>query len=505
MLWSCEKITENELVNERFDIKARFKKEKISFSNFKSDKVVFSFLSDNVNLNKSNKSLKGKFNNFNYIKLIDSSKIILFKDNDLITYTFPVLTTLDKGSEDFFNLVIKKDKEVLSAFVIKYIPKDDILELQKNEFVGKVEIFNSNGKRIAKGKIDNLNKEINQKEKKYLGKSFQSDDCIPKFEPVYTVCGCGGNADGHAPSGCPNCNGSGLDGYNITICPNVGSLDDNNNEDWQDDFNILNDNIPDSTGVSTGGDGTGGNTPTSPTSLSNSVSIIEAFSYYGIILSNSEITYLIDNMSTTQTIINFLNNNRFNWAEKFTKEAIKALSEGKEVDFIGLYIENDTPDDNYVYQGPKQLIPSSLVLSNGSTVNVTFITYTTDNKSSNQQVAKELVDGLKFALEQANSYLSVTDKITTINVYATTNGTHTGPNHYNGTALDINSVNGERMAVSGITNQITELQKAFDNFQYIRENFGPYFKHKYTISNNTWNYSYPVDDHKNHIHISIRK
>ena len=66
-------------------------------------------------------------------------------------------------------------------------------------------------------------------------------------------------------------------------------------------------------------------------------------------------------------------------------------------------------------------------------------TCTSDNKSSNQKVAVELINGIRFALEQANNNLSYSDKITSINVYATTNGNGvTGiSNHLKATAIDI--------------------------------------------------------------------
>ena len=55
-------------------------------------------------------------------------------------------------------------------------------------------------------------------------------------------------------------------------------------------------------------------------------------------------------------------------------------------------------------------------------------------------------------------------------------------------------------------NLATEItQNAMDNFQYIRENFGPHFKHKYSIETNTWNYNHPVSGHKDHIHIAVRR
>jgi len=189
----------------------------------------------------------------------------------------------------------------------------------------------------------------------------------------------------------------------------------------------------------------------------------------------------------------------------YLREAIDALDNDGEVDFEELYISVDTPDDNYIYQGEKQLIPNPLVLSNGDIVTVNFISYTTDNLSSNQQVSIDLIDSIKFSIEQANQTLSLSDKIISINIYATTNGTHgTDSNHYNGTAVDINRINGKRMVETGVTNQIIELQNAFDSFTYIRENFGPHFKHK-TLTNGNINLNYPVSDHSSHIHISIRR
>ncbi len=193
----------------------------------------------------------------------------------------------------------------------------------------------------------------------------------------------------------------------------------------------------------------------------------------------------------------------------FGNLAIDAFINNGEVDFEELYISVDTPDDDYVYQGSTQLIPNPLVLSNGDNITVTFETYTEDNLSSNQQVATDLIDGIKFAIELANSNLSSADKITSINIYATTNGKHKAlSNHYKGTAVDINRINGNRMTQTGLTNQIIELQEAFDNFIYIRENFGPHFKHKFSVEDpigNQWDYNYSVSDHTSHIHIAVRR
>ena len=237
---------------------------------------------------------------------------------------------------------------------------------------------------------------------------------------------------------------------------------------------------------------------------------------------SNQINWVNDDMNNQNVIdiISFLNlhkpldgNDDTPYAINFAQSAVEALVNNGEVDFKELVIIIDTPDDNYDYQGDKQHIPNPLTLSNGENIIVTFETYTSDDKSSNQEVAIELINAMRFALEQANNNLSSDNKITSINVYATTNGHgEPGPNnhsnHLKATAVDINSINGDRMAVTGLTDKIKELQIAFDNFQYIRENFGPYFKHKFTRENpigSQWNYNYPVSGHKDHIHISIRE
>lgn len=191
--------------------------------------------------------------------------------------------------------------------------------------------------------------------------------------------------------------------------------------------------------------------------------------------------------------------------KEFAKEAVNALVNGEYVNFGEVYIETNTPDDNYIYSGITQLISNPIILSNGNQISITFGVTGSDNQNSNKLVSVDLVDGIKFALEQANNNLSLSNKITNIHIAATTNGQHSPTsNHTNGTAIDISRINGKKMAITGITDQIIELQKALDNFQYVRENFGPHFKHKYYKNTNTWNYNYPVGGHRDHIHFSVR-
>jgi hypothetical protein len=177
-----------------------------------------------------------------------------------------------------------------------------------------------------------------------------------------------------------------------------------------------------------------------------------------------------------------------------------------EVVIVDGFIETLTPDDNYDYQGPTMLIPNPLVLNNGNSVPITFGTTDSDGINANQQVSPDLVDAIKYAIENANNNLSGGDKISSIHISASTNGEHSSTsNHTKNTAVDISRINGNKMMVTGITNQIIELQKAFDNFLYIRENFGPHFKHKYYINSNTWNYNHPIGGHQDHIHIAVRR
>ncbi len=194
-------------------------------------------------------------------------------------------------------------------------------------------------------------------------------------------------------------------------------------------------------------------------------------------------------------------------AQAFFDAAVQELQNNPdaEVNWEELYIETPTSDDGFDFNGFKEKIPNQLLLDNGDTVNVTFGVTKSDKQNADQEVATLLIDGIKFALNQANNNLQDSEKITDIYVMATTNGKHgTDSNHYKGTAVDISRINGQKMIVSGLTQQIIELQEAMDDFQNVRENFGPHFKHKFFIGSNTWDLSYNVGGHQDHIHFSVR-
>tara|TARA_B110001450_G_C17647014_1_gene491647 strand:+ start:98 stop:1681 length:1584 start_codon:yes stop_codon:yes gene_type:complete len=237
--------------------------------------------------------------------------------------------------------------------------------------------------------------------------------------------------------------------------------------------------------------------------------ILNYFSFDSEPLTNAQKEWINNPVNSIEVdkLLIFLNqNNDSTETKEFAKEAIEALLNGEYVNFGEAYIETNTPDGNYIYSGTTQLISNPIILSNGNQISITFGVTGSDNQNSNKLVSVDLVDGIKFALEQANNNLSLSNKIKSIHIAATTNGQHSPTsNHTNGTAIDISRINGEKMAITGITDQIIELQKALDNFQYVRENFGPHFKHKYYKNTNTWNYNYPVGGHRDHIHFSVRR
>lgn len=230
----------------------------------------------------------------------------------------------------------------------------------------------------------------------------------------------------------------------------------------------------------------------------------------GIYNNSSDLGQWLYTQATNYEIVslnNFLAENEDNLeAKAFAIEAATAFMNDGEVDFEETYIYTETTDDSFVFQGSKELIPNPLVLLNGSEISITYGT-TNDNINANQPVSIDLINGMKFAIQNANSNLSASDQITNIYIMATTNGHGTTgtSNHLKATAVDISRINGQKMALTGLTEQIKELQKAMDNYDHVRENFGPSFKHKYSMESDSWNYNHPVKGHKDHIHFSVRR
>jgi len=97
--------------------------------------------------------------------------------------------------------------------------------------------------------------------------------------------------------------------------------------------------------------------------------------------------------------------------------------------------------------------------------------------------------------------------VDSINISATTNGQHApNSNHYNGTAVDINKVNGERVINAGkdssVASDVRSIQNAANNPKVgvAHENYGPagLYKDGKQITNQKLQ-----SQHENHIHITI--
>lgn len=223
-------------------------------------------------------------------------------------------------------------------------------------------------------------------------------------------------------------------------------------------------------------------------------------------LKKSEIRWLSRNQIEKDSIIQFYESNSSDESIEFLKAAVEALKDNQAVSFENAYIETPTPDDNYKYSGDKVLITMPLLLSSKDTVIIKFGITKSDKISANQPVSPDLIEAIKHGLEKTNQKLEKSQVIKSIFVMATTNGGHgIKSNHYTATAVDISGINGEKIVFIQSSPQVEHLQKSFDTFLLIRENFGPVFNHKYSVERDKWNYNYKLKHpHDDHIHISVR-
>ncbi len=156
--------------------------------------------------------------------------------------------------------------------------------------------------------------------------------------------------------------------------------------------------------------------------------------------------------------------------------------------------EHDEDENNISDQNdPVELMPASITLHTGKVISITF-GVTADGEGAQKTVSKRLITALTQALELASVYV----EINSINVFATTNGTHTSPksNHYKGLALDISKINGIPIILLGLDEKVIRLQGAFEAVPNRRENFGPVLKLKLGLP-------WAIGGHQDHIHFSI--
>lgn len=260
-LTNCEKEDSN-LKNEEIGIKAIFEKKEMTVDQFRNKLLNSSFIASKKTSKDYSKFI---FNTFyqkkddDFVIGIDTSKVIVFFNGNLTTYTVAAYTK-DNSVGCFYNIVFRESNNKFEEFLFKYTPSNstNIDGNYDNIFEGNIDYLNADGEVLKSFNTNNSNsKNVNSSE--LNAKDVAVISCTFTAEPIYDNCGAGGNADGHGPSGDPNCNGSPLIGYNYEIsCPEGPATGGGNtNPDPTD---------PDygSGGGSTGGDESTNSLPTDP-------------------------------------------------------------------------------------------------------------------------------------------------------------------------------------------------------------------------------------------------
>lgn len=178
-------------------------------------------------------------------------------------------------------------------------------------------------------------------------------------------------------------------------------------------------------------------------------------------LSTIQKNYLNTHTTRKAEILDFYQKNQTVNGKQFIELAITAMANDQFVNVEEAFIETPTFDIEYETEEMEEnaaFLPIPIVLSSLDTVQIKFGITNSDQQHANQRVSPVLIEGIKHAIELANSNLLDTDKIKSIYVMATTNGKHGAySNHYHGGAADISRINDEKMILSGITYQIIQL------------------------------------------------
>ncbi|APG64574.1 hypothetical protein LPB136_03975 [Tenacibaculum todarodis] len=301
---NCQNQETDSLNNEHFGINPKFEKQTISFTKLKNENNSLDWLLNKNELNQYKKQRGENSTYFDFIRLIDSSKVVVFQDSVIKTYTLPIITSLPKEDTEFFNLVIKKVNNQTTVFVIKYKPINYNNNIEK--FVGEIEVFNKDGEIIA-------TKNINNQQQQKSSNNIYSRSCVT-IDAIYARCGCGGNANGHPPSGAWCCEGSPQIGMEYTFCNN-----DNSNS-----------------GGSTVGNG---GIPTNPTTVDD-ILLLET-NFWNSLTSDQQNFCLFNNV-VYDDIKDFLFTNNYSYqAKNFAKQIIKSLENNTDLD-ITPYLSNIT-------------------------------------------------------------------------------------------------------------------------------------------------------------------
>ncbi|WP_440120994.1 hypothetical protein [Tenacibaculum sp. Ill] len=297
LLWNCEKQEEvnHGLENEHFGIPQKYFKKKITLKEVLSNEELYNVLEKNFIRSGEQKKVN-EFIPYNYILKVYTSQGILFYNDTIKTYTFPIITNLEKEEHSFFNLLLQEYKGKLYVGVIKYIPSSNWLSNKNEKYEGSFELIDKEGR----------------SKKSYASKS----SCETILKAFYAPCGCGGSANGHAPSGAWCCKGSPLLGYDMEFsCSGGGS----NGEPGDLD------------GVSGGLDsgGSSGSAQTDPTEAIYTDTALGINKSLGGTLSDSELEWIDTHPLESFKIVNFIianedeNKQLISETKTFAEQAIK--------------------------------------------------------------------------------------------------------------------------------------------------------------------------------------
>lgn len=131
-----------------------------------------------------------------------------------------------------------------------------------------------------------------------------------------------------------------------------------------------------------------------------------------------------------------------------------------------------------------------------TTINSVQVTF---NSGVNNDVKDKMVEGLKHCIKKD---VAAGQTLLSINI-SSMKDSHEGKvsNHNIGTAVDINQINGTRIAIGypqngEVTAIVKAIQETFETYSDRHENFGPYLKKK---DGN----DHSISGHGDHIHLNV--
>ena len=165
-------------------------------------------------------------------------------------------------------------------------------------------------------------------------------------------------------------------------------------------------------------------------------------------------------------------------------------------------VKRETKEEpkNYDFPGGMN-IPHTITLDNGNSISVTF-GVTEDGVFADNKVNKKLIPALIQVLNTASKSVD----FHTIHISATTNGEHGKKSNHSvrkARAIDISMIDGKYVESLGPKDPLViAFQNAMDELPDIRENFGPFFRHKFR---RRYSSDRLREQHKDHIHFSINE